>query len=271
MDDMYFDPGLRPHSPWDYRTLPSSFWDPFYMDEFSHVGSEMLGGSTYLPPEQERQPYVDGIRVLVKYVGVIGISEPKNPTAVTHAITRVRSEQKATGSRKVLMNLIISARGLQMIDKASGTLRDTFPLEKVSYACVFTNDRKVFAFVSTNDSVSPAVHKCYVLKSKNQAMTAKALELIGRCFTLATEMRRQSVSAPMMEQLSFDRISKQLQERVQKYRLSGPDQAFVTAALAQMQRLYNAARSGASGHVSPGSAEYAPVHGADDAATQGLV
>eukprot|EP00047_Mylnosiga_fluctuans_P020178 m.89472 g.89472 ORF g.89472 m.89472 type:complete len:184 (-) comp8415_c0_seq2:560-1111(-) len=143
MDDMYFDPGLRPHSPWDYRTLPSSFWDPFYMDEFSHVGSEMLGGSTYLPPEQERQPYVDGIRVLVKYVGVIGISEPKNPTAVTHAITRVRSEQKATGSRKVLMNLIISARGLQMIDKASGTLRDTFPLEKVSYACVFTNDRKV--------------------------------------------------------------------------------------------------------------------------------
>jgi hypothetical protein len=68
---------------------------------FADVGSEMLGGSTYLAPESERHKYISGIRtnvkvgrrsagVTVQFVGVIAVSDAKSAAVVNHAIDRIR-------------------------------------------------------------------------------------------------------------------------------------------------------------------------------------
>jgi hypothetical protein len=52
-----------------------------------------------------------------------------------------QSEQKAVDAKKCAMVLVVSVHGLQLLE--GGALRDTFPLEKVSYATISNSMNRV--------------------------------------------------------------------------------------------------------------------------------
>lgn len=161
--------------------------------DFSMMGSGLFGGSSYVPTPKERQAYIDGVEIRAKYVGSIEVPEPRGDVMLTTAISRVRSQHKLSKENKPKMRFVISTTGIRVYDEATQLIRDTHPLERISYIMVLHANRKVFSFVTASDprTSSERVFTAHVFKTNKK--TLKIKELVGRCFSLAVELQRQAI------------------------------------------------------------------------------
>jgi len=105
--------------------------------------------------------------------------------------TQAHHKHHKEAKPKMLFN--ISTSGLKIYDVATGTLRETFQLDKISYVTILPKDAKVFCFISLNDTVVPPVFKCHVFKSDTKACLIT--DALDRCFTLAFELQRAAIDA----------------------------------------------------------------------------
>jgi len=126
---------------------------------------------------------IDGVEIRAKYVGSIEVPEPRGDVMLTTAISRVRSQHKLSKenkpkvicaflrtrliacpftrrvsysklipfSRSSQMRFVISTTGIRVYDEATQLIRDTHPLERISYIMVLHANRKVFSFVTASD------------------------------------------------------------------------------------------------------------------------
>lgn len=160
--------------------------------DFSMMGSGLFGGSSYVPTPKERHAYINGVEIRAKYVGSIEVPEPRGDVMLNTAISRVRSQHKLSKENKPKMRFVISTTGIRVYDEATQLIRDTHPLERISYIMVLHSNRKVFSFVTANDprTSSERVFTAHVFKTNKK--TLKIKELVGRCFSLAVELQRQT-------------------------------------------------------------------------------
>lgn len=223
------------------------------------MGSELMGGAP-LPPMSpvERQRYIDGITLRAKYIGTIEVPEPRGMTMMTTAIERVRAVHRTSKEEKQKQWFVVSTSGIKVVDCETNDLRYSFSLSQISFIAALPSNKKVFAFVSVNDSVRPFVFKCHVFKSSKKSLMIT--ETIGRCFTLAVELQRQKriqerqaqmqKSASMRPQTSpavpilrmpdtFEDVMDAMKATLGKYTLNPHDSTFLRRGFDELARHFN--------------------------------
>lgn len=135
-------------------------------EDWALVGSGLLGGSNDLPATyNEKQAFMRGVQLRAKFIGTIEVPQSHGIAMLNTAISRVRAHLKHTGEPKPKVIFNVSVTGLRIFDVATGQLRESLALAKISYVYVLESDRKVFCFVSVNDTVRPIIFKCHIFKS----------------------------------------------------------------------------------------------------------
>lgn len=119
------------------------------------------------------------------------LPEAKDESATITAISRVRAAHKANKEHKQPMWLVMSTSGIKILDFDYHTLRDSYALTQISYVTTLPSNRRVFAFVTANNTVMPPVYKCHVFKSNSRSLLIA--QTMGRCFSIALEMQRCEV------------------------------------------------------------------------------
>jgi hypothetical protein len=121
----------------------------------------------------------------------VELPEAKDESATITAISRVRAAHKANKEHKQRMWLVMSTSGIKILDFDYHTLRDSYALTQISYVTTLPSNRRVFAFVTANNTVMPPVYKCHVFKSNSRSLLIA--QTMGRCFSIALEMQRCEV------------------------------------------------------------------------------
>lgn len=116
------------------------------------------------------------------------VPEPRGEQTAHTAITRVRAAHKANKENKQRVWLVMSTSGIKVLDFDYHTLRDSYALEHIAYVTTLPSNRRVFCFISANNTVRPPVYKCHVYKSNSRSLLIA--QTMGRCFSLALEMLR---------------------------------------------------------------------------------
>jgi len=158
--------------------------------DFSMMGSALLGGAALPTSPAERQEYIDGKEIRAKYVGAIEVPHPRGMPMMITAISRVRAQHKLGKEKKPKMRFVISTTGLRVYDEKTQLLRDTHPLESISFIATLPSNKKVFAFITTAATGRRHTHTCHVFKTNKK--TLKIKDTIGKCFTLQAEIVREA-------------------------------------------------------------------------------
>uniref|UniRef100_A0AC35FJR0 PID domain-containing protein n=1 Tax=Panagrolaimus sp. PS1159 TaxID=55785 RepID=A0AC35FJR0_9BILA len=149
----------------------------------------------------------------VKMLGFTEVSEAKGAHVIRDAIHAIRFQLQVSVSTSTIpkkphkVELHINTRGVQIIDAKSKLILHSHPLHKISFCADDKQDKRVFAYIASDDKNK---HICYLFLSDKNA--EQITLTIGEAFDLAFQEYIDKETTKVLPGVDYSKLMQRIEE-----------------------------------------------------------